>query len=136
MSVYNALGSAIYSRLTGGTALIAALGGTAIYRTVAPDTAGYPRVVFSHVTGGPDNITTSDNRTQIVQIMSWSDNQSEAGSIDALVSTLLHRYSLSVTGYTVWWCARETEYSLVEIPPNADPIFGVGADYRIRLDLT
>ena len=134
MSLYNALGSAIYSRLSGGTALVAALGGTAIYNTIAPDTAGYPRVVFSYITGGPENVTPSDNRTQIIQVMTWSDSLSEAGSIDALVSALLHRYALSVTGYTTIWCARETEYTQVDIPPNADPIYGVGADYRIRLD--
>ena len=134
MSVDNLLATSIYSKLTGGTALIAALGGTAIYRSVAPDTATYPRVVFSHMAGGPDNTNPSDMRTAIYSVICWSTSEAQAGTIDALVSALLHKQTLSVTGYTAFQCVRETEINVVEFPPTAEPVHGVGAQYRIRLD--
>ena len=134
MSTDNLLAAAIYSKLSAGTALVTALGGTAIYRSVAPDTATYPRVVFNHMAGGPDNINPSDLRTAIYSVICWSTNEAQAGTIDALVSALLHKQTLSVTGYTAFWCARETEINTVEFPPTAEPIHGIGAQYRIRLD--
>ena len=42
MSFYNELNAAVYSQLSGGTALVSALGGTAIYHGVAPEGRALP----------------------------------------------------------------------------------------------
>ena len=56
-SPYNALNTALYTKLSGGTALTGALGGTCIYHGVAPEGAALPYVVWSYAAGGADNFT-------------------------------------------------------------------------------
>ena len=134
MSVSNLIASGLYSKLSGGTALITLLGGTAIYRDLAPKDIAYPYVVFRPLAGGPDNMTPSDSRTLIYSVIAYAHDKGQAGSIDASVSSLLHRQAITVTGYTNYWLARETEINLVEQPPDAEIVFASGAQYRIRLD--
>lgn len=134
MSTTNLLATGIYTKLTGSTALITALGGTAIYHIQGPDNSSYPRIVFYPMAGGPVNINPSDMRELIYSVICYAVTQSQAGSLDAIVSPLLHRQVITVTGYTNYWTARETEIVTVETPPNGAPVYGVGAQYRIRLD--
>lgn len=132
MSVNNALNTALYSTLTGGTALTA-LVGTRIYYAQAPDHVAYPFVVFSHQAGTPLNIQLSDMRDQLVYVRAYSTNPAQAGTIDAYCSALLHRRQLTVTGWNNFWSARETDVSLVENQPDGETVHSVGAVYRIRL---
>lgn len=134
MSVKNLIDTAVYSRLTGGTALIAVLGGTAIYNTHAPDGASLPYVVYSQQTGSPDNLTPSDSRTLLYWVRVYSSSGAQAGTIDALVSGLLHKQTLTVTGYTNYGTRRETEISTIEIDDAGRRIYQSGAFYRIQID--
>lgn len=134
MSVFNALNAAIYSRLSGGTALINLLGGTAIYYDLAPEKASLPFVVFSHQGGGPENTNPSDMRSQLVFVRAYSRISTQAGSIDAACSTLLHGKALSVSGYTNYWTVRETDITLYESPPDGNHVYCCGALYRVNLD--
>lgn len=133
MSVYNALNDAIYDKLAAGTALTTLLGGTSIYLEMAPDEKDYPFVVFSHPAGGPENINASSLRSQLVQVVGWGTVPLQAGSIDAAVSSLLDRGSVTITGYETIWCVRETDFTVMEILPNNQRVYGSGAQYRIRL---
>lgn len=135
MSVINATAAAIYSKLQAGTALTALLSGTtAIYHMQAPDGATLPYVVYNHQAGGPENITPSDMNNDIWQVRSYSDvSAATAGNIDAQVDVLMHGGSLTVTGYTNFWCKRMTNVVLVENTPNGQ-IWSCGGLYRIRLD--
>jgi hypothetical protein len=136
MSVHNALNTALFSKLAGGTALISALGGTAIYYAQAPDGAALPFLIFSNQAGGPTNDTPLDTRDQIVFVRAYAAAPLQAGSIDALASALLHRNSISVSGYTNYWTSRETELSTVENPPDGQRTYMAGALYRVRLGAT
>lgn len=136
MSVLNALNTAIYSTLTGGTALTALLnsGTASIFYQQASDHATLPYVVWSHPAGGPTNDYPHDSRSQLVFIRGYSTTPALAGTIDAQISALLHRGTLSVSGYTNWWLARETDLTLIENAPDGTKVYMAGAYYRINLD--
>ena len=135
MSVYNVLNAAIYSKLTGGTALTAILsGGTAsIYGKQATDGAALPYVVFSPVAGGPLNICPADMRDMVYFVRGYSLSDAGAGSIDAQISSLLHGGSLSVSGYTNYNIVREQDFSMIENLPSGQKVYMAGANYRISL---
>ena len=135
MSVTNLLNAAIYTKLTGGTALTALLSGTAaIYYLQAPDNGTLPFVIFRHMAGGPTNDYPHDSREDILFAAGYSTSPAHAGTIDAQISALLHRGTLTVTGYTNWWIARETETALIENAPDGTKVYMSGAQYRIRID--
>lgn len=134
MSVFSALYSGLFSQLSGGTALIAALGGTAIYQMQAPPNAALPYVVMSSAGGGPENITPSDMRNQIIYVRAYANTPAQANSLDALVSERLHRQVITVTGFTNLYTWRETDFQLVDNPADQSPVYVAGADYRVRLD--
>ena len=136
MSVVNALNSAIYGKLNASTALTNLLAGTtSIYYLQAPDEASYDYVVFSHQAGSPENIYAGDLRNQLVYVRGYSTTgPAAAGSIDAQISGLLHRGSVTVSGYDNFWLVREEEFNLVENAPNGTKVWMAGAFYRIRID--
>jgi hypothetical protein len=135
-SPFNALNTAIYGTLSGGTALTALLSGTtAIYNTQASDEAVLPYVVFSHAGGGQEALTPSNMQNIVYFIRAYTDTSAAlAGSIDAQIDTLLHKMTLSVTGWTNIYTAREDQFSNTETPPDGNTIFMAGAYYRFRLD--
>lgn len=135
MSILRVVDNAVYAKLSGGTALISELGGTAIYNLIAKDKAALPYVIFSHVTGGPENDCPSDRRTALYLVRAFASTHVKAKTIDEKVDALLHRQSLSVSGYTNWWTVREMDVpSTVEILGNSEKVFSAGGYYRIKLD--
>jgi hypothetical protein len=129
----NELDSAIFSKLSAGTALISSLGGTAIFHLEAPKDYPYPYVIYSWQAGGP--ITEVAEVTSVVEfVRAYANNAAQAGTIDALCSTLLNNQTLSVTGWTNVHLMREQDFESVETPINEQPIFAVGGLYRIMLD--
>lgn len=135
MSLHNAIGSAIYSKLSSGTALTALLPGTSsIYHLQAPEGEAYPYVIYSLSGGGPLNITPSDLRDEVYFIRGYSPDDLTAGSIDAQISNLLHGGSITVSGYTNYFTTREQDLELVESLPNGQLVYMAGAYYRIQLD--
>lgn len=132
----NQLSTTLYSTLTGGTALTALLSGTAaIYNTRAPDNATLPFVVFSYQAGAPLNINPSDLREELLYIRGYTlTSMGYAGSIDAAISNLIHKQSLSVSGYTNYFTVREQEFALADTQPDGVTVYTAGAYYRISLD--
>jgi len=57
----------------------------------------------------------------------------QAANIDAQVDTLLHDATLTVTGFSNFWCAREGDIDYVETDPDAGNVWHAGGTYRIRL---
>jgi hypothetical protein len=136
MSVQNVINSAIYTKLTGGTALTALLSnGTAVYYLQAPDYATLPYVVWSFMAGGPTNDYPHDSRDIVLFVRGYATVPALAGTIDAQISSLLHRGTLSVTGYTNWWLARNEDVALIENAPDGTKVYMAGAQYQIRLDV-
>lgn len=133
MDIFGAMGTAIYSKLAAGTALTSALGGTAIYADQAPDNTSLPYVVFNHMAGGPENITPRDYRTHLWFVRAYAATRGNANIYDGHVSDLLHKGTLSVSGWTTFWLVREEDFSLIENLPNGNKVYMAGATYRVRL---
>jgi hypothetical protein len=131
LSINNLLSSAIYSKLTAGTVLGA---GVNVYRNQANEGAALPYVVFSLQAGGPMNYNPSDLRDETYFVRAYAASASAAGTLDATISGLLHKGTLTVTGYTNVRTVRELDLELVENPPNEVQKFMCGGLYRITVD--
>lgn len=131
---YSVLAPAIYSNLTGGTALITALGGTAVYSDAAPDGVALPYVVYSYQAGGPENLTPSDLRSCLVYVRAYAASRQAAESIASLIFDRLYHTNLSLTGYTNFFTTCESEVVLIEHNPAGIPTYTAGGMYRIRFD--
>ena len=130
---FGAMGTAIYGQLAAGTALISALGGTAIYADQAPDGAALPYVVFSHQGDGPDTSSGSTLREGVWFARAYAATKAAAASLDGLIDARLHTQSLNVSGWTNIWLVRELDHALVENPPNGEKIYMCGGTYRITI---
>lgn len=135
MSVSNAIGSAIYTKLSNSAGVTSLLSGTtAIYRQQAPDAEAMPYVVFGLMGGGPLNITPSDLRDELVYVRGYAATPLAAGSIDAAISAVMHQGTLAISGYSVLWVVRETDREAVETLANNQKAYVQGGYYRISLD--
>ncbi len=136
----NALSSAIWTQLKGGTALTALLGGgtagTAIYEDHAPSTATFPYVVFNEQAGTWNQTMGENSRFvdcvyQVKAVTNVAYPQT-ASAIDAQIDTRLHNATLTVTGYAPLACEREADIQYSE-SVGAQVFQHVGALYRVTL---
>ena len=130
---FGAMGSALYSTLIAGTALITELGGTVVYQDFAPDGQARPYVIFNHQGGGNENITHAGLKNNIWFVRGFADTREKAVTIGAKIAALLNKRTLTVTGFTNFWTVRELDQSAVELMPNNSRIYMAGAFYRIRV---
>jgi hypothetical protein len=138
----NEINKAIFDTLKAGTALTSLLAGgtagTAIYNQQPPDNSTMPYVIFNRMGGGPDNNTPSDSRSYLYFVRAYVGGTSPtalAGTIDAQISALLHRKTLSVSGYTNYWTVRESDApQTVDNLPSGERAYQSGAFYRIKID--
>lgn len=132
----NELNQAIYSTLSAGTALTALLAGTtSIYHLQAPDNATLPYVVYSLAGGGADNQTPKERENIVEFVRAYSDVSAlSAGSINAQVRNLLHKKTLSVSGYTNFWCQKEAHMDNIDNLPSGEKVWMQGDYYRIRIE--
>lgn len=132
----NAVSKGLYDTLKAGTALTALLAGTtSIYNMQAPDSATLPYVVFNLQGGGADPQLPTDAINVLYYIRGYSKiSAAAAGSIATQVDALLHGQTITVSGYTNYWCNHESEIELIENLPSGDKIYSDGFLYRIRLD--
>ena len=126
------LRDAIYSQLANGTALTAALGGTAIYHLHAPDGAALPYVVFGWQGGGNVNIDPNETNESVQFVRVYAATDAQAGTIDGLIKARLHKQAPAVTGYSTVFCWREGDYETVETTAGSD-VYTQGGFYRIRI---
>lgn len=129
------IGSAIWARLKGGTALTALLGeGTAsVFVDHAPDNAEMPFVVINQQSGLWDytmDQTRFQNALWQVRAVSGSAYPKEAEAIDAQIDARLHNASLTISGHGLLRCVRESDVRFPEIEGN-QVIQHVGAMYRV-----
>lgn len=131
----NALETALYDQLTGGTALTAKLAGTAsVYDQIAPRGASMAYVIYGIQGGGDENITPARFKNLVYSIKAVSeDSMKDAGEIDDEIDALMHGAALTVTGWGVMWCMREADYRYTETTPEGRNVWHVGGNYRIRL---
>lgn len=131
----NQLMTGLYAKLTGGTALTALLSGTtAVYDSLAPQSAALPYVIFQQQAW---NVETADPRRRedaymLVKAVS-ATGFAQAGSIDAACDALLDGGSISVTGHTVMWQKRIEQIRYIETDQAGRNIYHQGGLYQIRL---
>ena len=130
MSIQNVLNTALYSRLA-GTVTAA---GSAVYFLQAPDNQSRPYIVFDYSSDMDENDTSNRTKNTVAFIRAYADTPAQAGTIDAQIDALLHLQTLTVTGYTNFWTAREMSFQNIENAPAGNKIFMSGAEYRIRND--
>ena len=130
----NAIEAGLYSALSGDSALVSALGGTAVYNRHAPQATGRPYVVFMHSGGGHENINPSDLQNHVYLVKAVTDASKQAGTIHDLVIDCLHGSTLTVSGYTNIYMAAEEEVQITEIGRDGAAIYHTGAYFRVRID--
>lgn len=132
----NAIWTGLYSKLSGGTALIAALGGTAIYHQQPPEGAALPYVIFGWAGGGLQPLNSHTLANGIIRIRAFSDvDDSEAGAIRDEVFTLIDKGSLTITGWSQLWLRAEAPHiEMVETDESGVTVWSSGDDYRIIAD--
>lgn len=131
----NELETAIYEKLTGGTALTALLAGTAsVYNEIAPRGAAAPYVIFGLQAGGDENMIPVRYKNYLYRIKAVSEtSMKNAGQIDAQIDALMHDTTLTVSGWQNFWCMRESDFRYVETTSEGRNIWHAGGVYRIRL---
>lgn len=129
----NALDTAIYSKLAAGTALVSALGGTAIYNTLAPRGRAFPYVIFSQQSGAEDNETPRRTTSFYYLAKGVAATLSDAGALADLVDDILHDATLSVSGQTNYWTRRANTVHYLETTTAGEYVGHAGAVYEIRL---
>lgn len=131
----NVLETAIYDALTGEPAITNLLAGTAsVYNRQAPHGASYPLIIFQHQGGGDENKSPHRSRNMVYLIKGiTTTGLTDSGAIDAQVDTLLHLQSLTVSGWTNFWLARESPVRYVEQAADGNAYYHAGGLYRVRL---
>ena len=133
--VFTAVGSALYSKLAGGTALVSKLGGTAIWDTLVPQATGTPYVVFNYSGGGDENLSPVRTRNLVYTVKTVTSGFSgklQGEQIDGLVDGLLHMGTLTLTGWNNWWMARTSDVAYTEMA-GGTVFWHRGGQYRIRI---
>ena len=136
MSVFNALGAAVYSKLTAGTALTALLAGTtSIYNVEPPYEAAYDYVVFNVQGANEPNDTQHRIKDVTLQVRAYSTALNRAGSIDAQCDALLHKGTLNISGWsTVFGVVRSSDIEIVEYDEADRPIYTRGGLYDLKIE--
>ncbi len=135
MSILDETAAALYTTLSGGTALTALLaGGTAgIYEGAPYEGAAFDYVVYNHQGGGPENINPSELESNLWLVQCYSvTSAKQAATIFNQVDALLHKKNLTIGTRDNIWTARVTNIKLLEHAPDGRRIWRAGGVYRIR----
>jgi len=134
----NVLNQGIYNKLA-GTAItnLLANGSASIFSLLAKDNAAPPYIVYSIQGGGDENFDSNRTKNIVMFIRAYSQvSEAQAGSIDAQIDAAMHLQTLSVSGWSNFWTAREEDLTAVEILDNGTKIWMNGGFYRIRIQDT
>ena len=136
----NETDTAIYSKLTGGAALMALLADTdpvSVYSWQALDSAPYPFVVFNDQADTEDNDTSHQIQNMIYQVRGYTKvTMKAAKAIDYQIRLLLHFASLTVSSHAVLRCERIGSIRFVENQQSTDKVYSAGGLYRLIVERT
>jgi hypothetical protein len=125
-----ALQQAIYSRLSGDTALVTTLGAS-VYDD-PPDSGAFPYVVIGDVTEAPRDTMGTTGRDATVTVHIWSQQESskQVKLIQNRVDELLDRWAPTVAS----WTTHEMQQDFFESFRDPDGITRHGVSrYRVHL---
>lgn len=132
----NAVEMALSARLTGDTALVALLGGTAIYNGRPPRTAQLPWVTWSLASGLEENVAPPRSQRLVYLVKGVAATLSAAGALATAVDGLLHASPLTVTGATCFQAKRLSVVRYQETDAAGYTISHAGGEYLLRLENT
>jgi hypothetical protein len=124
--------AALTTKLEGGTALITALGGTSIWKGVAPKSQALPYLVFNHQAGGDRNLTPRRQRDPVYQIKAVAANDTDALAIMGEVDALLHEQTLTISGWASIQILRIEDVKFVELDDAGEFIYHEGGLFRFK----
>ena len=129
----NSVEAGLYGALSAGTALVATLGGTAIYNGFEPRGVAVPYVVFSLASGIEENLTPTDSQRFIYNIQGVAATLLQAGTIADQVHALLHDQRLTVSDAINFWTSRESIIRYTEVEDTGRTLGHAGGEYLIRI---
>lgn len=131
----NDLEAAIISKLTGASTVTSLLAtSSSVFNVTVPTSYGYPLILFNLQGGGDLNDTPRRAKEPLYQIKALSEiSMYEAGQIDDAMDAVLHNATLTVSGWTNYWCARESDVRYAEALADGSYIYHSGGIYRIGI---
>lgn len=139
MSAFNALGAALYSRLSGtsGLTTLLAAGTASIYNILAPDNAALDYVVFNVQAGGDDRTSGHRTKNLVLFVRAYSGTgPAKAGNIHAQIDAALNMKPLTITGWSNFWLSAERDLEAVEVDEANTKTWMRGSYYRVRIEST
>ena len=108
-----------------------------VHNSVAPPNIKAPYVIFQAVSKLDEHSFSGrfGNAVYIVKAISKSPWPKEAGDVDTQIDTALEDAALSITGYTLLYCRRESDFYAVE-EEGSEVWQHVGGYYRVIADQT
>ena len=136
----NAINAAIYAKLNVSslTSLLATTNTpSSIFHLQAVDGAAYPFVVFNKMSDAEPNDTAHRVIDTIYQVRGFTRTSAAAADAIALaVDALLHRVTLSITGYAVLRVYRTGGLEFIENQQSTDKVYSAGSLFRITVEKT
>lgn len=114
----NPVDKGIYEALSADAALVATLGGTAIYQWLAPEGSRPPYVVFNQQSGVPAHTfggVAYEDQLYTVKGVTAGPSAALAGTIAQQIDAALSDQPISVTGYGLMYLRRSSDLDLSEI---------------------
>lgn len=134
--MFNSIEDGLFDYLAAGTAIISALGGTAIYDTQAPLQAAKPYLIYSYQGGGDTNFIPRAAIDVTYQVKAVSEDQGEANDLADLVRSRLHDADLILASpWTAYRCQHTSGFKFLE-NDGRKQYYHAGGLYRIRADYT
>ena len=131
----NELEAALKTILTEASTVTSLLASaSSVFNALIPAGYGYPAIVFNYQGGGDINDTPTDAADIVYQIKGISAvSMYQAGLISAALHAVLHNNTLTVSGWTNFWCARDSIVRYIEIAPDGKNYYHSGGLYRIGI---
>lgn len=137
----NAVDQALYTALSGATALTALLaGGTAdpsVFQFLAPEGQDPPYVVYFKQAGTPRHTfrgVAFENQLYTIKAVTLGPSAAAAGTIAAAIDAALVDQALTVSGYAHMYLRRDSDIDYPETDPGGQRYHHRGALYRVMVD--
>ena len=111
----------------------AGLATSGVWNTIAPQTTALPYVIFQHQGGGDENTIPKRMRDPVYTVKALATTKAKALLIDGAVDLILHLGTLTVSGWTNFWLAREDDVNFMEVDDTGLVVYHVGGIYRVRI---
>jgi hypothetical protein len=113
----NAVKRGLRAKLAGDSGITTALGGTAIYESLAPQGTDPPYVIYNKQSGVPKYTlggSAFENQLYMVKVVTEAPSMAGAGSIAERINGVLTDGALTMTGRTQLYLRRENDVEYVE----------------------